>query len=110
MQVESAVIANSDTRGSLIGAGAGTSGWGNRNSGIGIRSKAAGRFLIGVWDVHYDEMYKVDPGWLIVNSGAKRRVARGAKPRARLRLHRVLSGGMREHQRYARSPHAHPTA
>jgi len=71
VQVESAVIANSDTRANAFNqAGAATSGWGNRNSGIGIRSKAAGRFLIGVWDVHYDEMYKVDPGWLIVNSGS----------------------------------------
>jgi len=70
VQVESAVINNSDTRNNAAGAGASTSGWGNRNSGIGIRSKTAGRFLIGVWDVHYDEMYKVDPGWLIVNSGS----------------------------------------
>jgi len=33
-----------------------------------IRSKAAGRFLIGVWDVHYHETYAWDPGWLTVNS------------------------------------------
>jgi predicted porin len=70
VQVESAVINNSDTRNNAAGAGASTSGWGNRNSGIGIRSKTAGRFLIGVWDVHYDEHYKTDPGWLIVNSGS----------------------------------------
>jgi len=70
VQIESAVINNADTRGNLVGAGAVTGGWANRNSGIGIRSKTAGRFLIGVWDVHYDEMYKADPGWLIVNSGS----------------------------------------
>jgi predicted porin len=70
VQVESAVIANSDTRNNAAGTGATTSGWGNRNSAIGIRSKAAGRFLIGVWDVHYDEMYKIDPGWLIMGSQA----------------------------------------
>jgi predicted porin len=70
VQVESAVIANSDTRNNAAGAGAATSGWGNRNSAIGFRSKAAGRFLIGVWDVHYDEMYKVDPGWLTMGSQA----------------------------------------
>jgi len=72
VQVESAVISNSDQRANALqgNAGATTAVWGNRNSGIGIRSKAAGRFLIGVWDVHYDEMTRVDPGWLIVNSGA----------------------------------------
>jgi predicted porin len=68
VQVESAVIANSDTRSNAAGSTATTSGWGNRNSAIGIRSKAAGRFLIGVWDVHYDEMYKIDPGWLTMGS------------------------------------------
>jgi predicted porin len=68
VQVESAVIANSDTRNNAAGTGAATTGWGNRNSAIGIRSKAAGRFLIGVWDLHYDETYKVDPGWLIMGS------------------------------------------
>jgi predicted porin len=69
VQVESAVIANSDTRSNAVGGGTvATSGWGNRNTGIGIRSKAAGRFLIGVWDVHYDEMNKVDPGWIIMGS------------------------------------------
>ena len=72
VQVESAVIANSDTRANAIGAGGAvaTSGWGNRNSGVGIRSKAAGRFLIGVWDVHYHEHYSIDPGWIIVNSAS----------------------------------------
>jgi predicted porin len=70
VQVESAVIANSDTRNNAAGTGAVTSGWGNRNSAIGIRSKAAGRFLIGVWDLHYDEMYKVDGGWLTMGSQA----------------------------------------
>lgn len=76
VQVEQAVIQNSDQRNDLngnIGTPANTSGntnavWGNRNSGIGIRSKAAGRFLIGVWDVHYHEHYAVDPGWIIGNS------------------------------------------
>jgi len=76
VQVESAVIQNSDTRADLVGnAGAslGTTGnstaiWGNRNSGVGIRSKAAGRFLIGVWDVHYHEHYAIDPAWIPGNS------------------------------------------
>jgi len=68
VQVESAVIANSDTRGNALGSAAGVASWGNRNSAIGIRSKAAGRFLIGVWDLHYDETYKIDPGWLIMGS------------------------------------------
>jgi predicted porin len=68
VQVETAVIANSDTRNNAAGVGAAVSGWGNRNSAIGIRSKAAGRFLIGVWDLHYDETYKIDPGWLIMGS------------------------------------------
>lgn len=75
VQVESAVIMNSDTRANQTGtnSGIGTAGnntaiWGNRNSGIGIRSKTAGRFLIGVWDVHYHEHYNVDPGWIIANS------------------------------------------
>lgn len=70
VQVESAVIANSDTRNNALGQGAQTSGWGNRNTAIGVRSKAAGRFLIGVWDLHYDETYKIDPGWLIMNSSS----------------------------------------
>ena len=76
VQVESAVIQNSDQRADLVGnvgAGVTTSGnstavWGNRNSGVGIRSKAAGRFLIGVWDVHYHEHYNVDPSWIPGNS------------------------------------------
>ncbi len=76
VQVESAVIQNSDQRADLVGnvgAGVTTSGnstavWGNRNSGIGIRSKAAGRFLIGVWDVHYHEHYTTDPAWIPGNS------------------------------------------
>jgi len=78
VQVESAVVQNSDTRADLFGNGGfpaatATNGnnlavWGNRNTGIGIRSKAAGRFLIGVWDVHYHEHYNVDPGWIIGNS------------------------------------------
>jgi len=75
VQVESAVIQNSDTRADLVGnnSGIGTNGgntaiWGNRNTGIGIRSKTAGRFLIGVWDVHYHEHYNIDPAWIIGNS------------------------------------------
>jgi predicted porin len=76
VQVESAVIQNSDQRADLVGnvgGGVTTSGnstaiWGNRNSGIGIRSKAAGRFLIGVWDVHYHEHYAIDPAWIPGNS------------------------------------------
>lgn len=71
VQVESAVIANSDTRAANIGgAAAAVTGWGNRNSGIGIRSKFAGRFLMGVWDIHYHEHYSIDPGWIIVNSAS----------------------------------------
>jgi len=74
VQVESAVIQNSDQRANAHAVGGlGTTGnssaiWGNRNSGIGIRSKTAGRFLIGVWDVHYHEHYNVDPAWIISNS------------------------------------------
>ena len=80
VQVESAVIQNSDTRGNALGGGnaavpgntnalqQGTAVWGNRNSGVGIRSKTAGRFLIGVWDVHYHETYSIDPGWIPGNS------------------------------------------
>jgi len=75
VQVESAVIQNSDQRTNAFGGGGGitTSGnstavWGNRNTGIGIRSKTAGRFLIGVWDVHYHESYTYDPGWIPGNS------------------------------------------
>jgi predicted porin len=67
VQVESAMINNSDTRNNAAGAGASTSGWGNRNSGIGLRSKAAGRFLIGVWDIHYNEHNLVDPGYALGN-------------------------------------------
>jgi predicted porin len=75
VQVESAVIQNSDTRADLVGnaqgvttAGNSTAIWGNRNSAVGIRSKAAGRFLIGVWDVHYHEHYAIDPAWIPGNS------------------------------------------
>ena len=75
VQVESAVIGNSDTRPDLLNVGgasgggaAGSQVWGNRNSGVGIRSKAAGRFLIGVWDVHYHEHYSIDPAWIPGNS------------------------------------------
>ena len=75
VQVESAVIQNSDTRGDLVGnvqgvttVGNSTAIWGNRNSAVGIRSKVAGRFLIGVWDVHYHEHYAIDPAWIPGNS------------------------------------------
>ena len=75
VQVESAVIGNSDTRadnvgnlGASQGPSAGSQVWGNRNSGVGIRSKTAGRFLIGVWDVHYHEHYSIDPSWIPGNS------------------------------------------
>jgi predicted porin len=75
VQVESAVIQNSDQRSDLMGnaqgvttSGNSTAVWGNRNSGVGIRSQAAGRFLIGVWDVHYHEHYTIDPSWIPGNS------------------------------------------
>jgi len=75
VQVESAVVQNSDQRTDAVGnaqgvttSGNSTAVWGNRNTGIGIRSKTAGRFLIGVWDVHYHEHYSIDPGWIIANS------------------------------------------
>lgn len=76
VQVESSVVVNSDQRADLIGnagAGLGANGgttaiWGNRNTGIGIRSKTAGRFLIGVWDVQYHEHYAVDAAWIPGNS------------------------------------------
>jgi predicted porin len=67
VQIESAVLANADTRNNALGAGAVTTGWGNRNSAIGWRSKAAGRFLIGVWTVHYDEMAGIEPAYGIMN-------------------------------------------
>jgi predicted porin len=74
VQVESAVIQNSDTRTDAVGNAQGvtTSGnstgvWGNRNSGIGIRSKTAGRFLIGVWEVHYTEHSVIEPGYATGN-------------------------------------------
>jgi predicted porin len=75
VQVETAVIQNSDQRSNDLG-GTGFNGasgnaapvWGNRNTGIGIRSKTAGRFLIGVWDVHYHESYTYDGGWIPGNS------------------------------------------
>lgn len=72
IQVESAVIGNSDSRGNNLGnvAGGTSTVWGNRNSAIGLRSKTAGRFLIGVWDMHYDEMYGIEAGWLTANSGS----------------------------------------
>jgi predicted porin len=63
VQVETAVVNNSDTRNNNFGAGAGTFGWGNRNSGIGIRGKSYGRFIIGVWDVHRTEHAVIDTGY-----------------------------------------------
>ena len=75
VQVESAVIQNSDQRSNALGgtgftAASGNAApvWGNRNTGIGLRSKDMGRILIGVWDVHYHETYAVDPGWIPGNS------------------------------------------
>jgi predicted porin len=70
VQVESAVLQNSDTRNNAAGIGSATSGWGNRNSAIGVRSKAAGRFLIGVWDLHYHELYSIEPGRDVTNAAA----------------------------------------
>jgi len=70
VQVESAVILQSDTRNNAAGSGAVTGGWGNRNSAIGMRSKSAGRFLIGVWDFHYNELYATEPGQSITNAAA----------------------------------------
>lgn len=77
VQVESAVIQNSDQRTNAVGgANAGftnqtnTAVWGNRNSAIGVRSKVAGRFLIGVWDLHYNELYAVEPGHPVTNAAA----------------------------------------
>ena len=74
VQVESAVIQNSDQRADAVGnnqgvtaAGNSTAVWGNRNSGIGIRSKTAGRFLIGVWEVHYTEHSVIEPGYATGN-------------------------------------------
>ena len=61
VQVESAVLGNADTRNNAFGAGAVSAGWSTKNSAIGIRSKSAGRFLIGVWDLHYNEMDGIDP-------------------------------------------------
>jgi predicted porin len=69
VQVESSVLVNADSRTDAFGNGGGitntgstTAVWGNRNSGIGIRSKTAGRFLAGVWDVHYTMFYFAE-GW-----------------------------------------------
>jgi len=74
VQVESAVIQNSDQRADAVGnnqgvtaAGNSTAVWGNRNSGIGIRSKEAGRFLIGLWDVHRLEHSVIEPGYATGN-------------------------------------------
>jgi predicted porin len=62
-QVESAVFNNADTRATNYGAGgpaATVGGWANRNSGVGLRGKAWGEFLLGIWDTHYNESYAVD--------------------------------------------------
>jgi len=60
MQVESAVINQANTRNDAAGAGAATGGWGTRNSGVGLRGASWGEFLIGIWDIHYNEQYAVD--------------------------------------------------
>src|SRR5260221_1063434 len=60
MQVESAVINQANTRNDAAAAGAATGGWGTRNSGVGLRGAAWGEFLIGIWDIHYNEQYVVD--------------------------------------------------
>ena len=70
VQVESAIIQNSDQRNDNFG-NTGFSGatgnsspvWGNRNSGIGLRGKSFGRFVIGVWEVHYTEHAVIDEGY-----------------------------------------------
>jgi predicted porin len=69
------VIQNSDQRTNALGgtgfaplSGNSSPVWGNRNTGIGLRSKDMGRILIGVWDVHYHETYAIDPGWIPGNS------------------------------------------
>jgi predicted porin len=59
-QVESATFNNADTRNNAMGAGAVVGGWANRNSGVGLRSKAWGEILMGIWDVHYNEHYPAD--------------------------------------------------
>src|SRR3954469_9695652 len=67
MQIESAVIANANTRNDAGGnaSQAATStqnagGWATRNSGVGLRSQTWGEVLIGIWDVHYNEQDPVD--------------------------------------------------
>lgn len=55
-QVMSTLVFNADCRFDALGNFASTGGcglWGDRPSGIGIYSNAAGRFAIGVWPVHY---------------------------------------------------------
>ena len=64
-QVESAVFLNADTRVNAAGTAAGGAGtWGNRNSGVGLKSAAWGGILLGVWDVHYHTQYGTDPSLL----------------------------------------------
>jgi len=67
MQVESAVIANANTRNDAAGnaSQAATStqnsgGWATRNSGVGLRGQSWGEVLIGIWDVHYNEQDPAD--------------------------------------------------
>jgi predicted porin len=60
MQVESGVMNNANTRPDAVGNGAAPGGWANRNSGVGLRGASWGEFLIGVWDIHYNESYAVD--------------------------------------------------
>jgi len=64
-QVETAVFLNADTRTNAAGtAGGGAGTWGNRNSGVGLKSAAWGGILLGVWDVHYHTQYGTDPSLL----------------------------------------------
>jgi predicted porin len=60
MQVESAVMGNANTRPDAAGQNQTTTGWGTRNSGVGLRGQAWGEVLIGVWDIHYNEHWVVD--------------------------------------------------
>jgi len=69
MQIESAVINNANTRNDATGTSAqpvgtggiqSSGGWATRNSGVGLRGQAWGEILIGIWDIHYNEMWTVD--------------------------------------------------
>jgi predicted porin len=59
-QVESAVFNNANTRADDVSNPATSSGWGNRNSGVGLRGNAWGEVLLGIWDIHYQESFAVD--------------------------------------------------